>query len=117
VLDLEIPEAEVVRRIAGRWLCRRDREHIFHVDCSPPEVAGACDVCGGELYQRDDDREATVRMRLEVYRSETAPVVDHYQAPGLVTTISALGQAQEVLDRALVAIGQGQVDASGASSC
>ncbi|KQW03655.1 adenylate kinase [Streptomyces sp. Root369] len=117
VLDLDIPEAEVVRRIAGRRLCRQHREHIFHVDYSPPEVAGACDVCGGELYQRDDDRETTVRKRLEVYRSETAPVVDHYQAQGLVTTVSALGQVQEVLDRALVAIGQGQVDASGASSC
>ncbi|KND38783.1 MULTISPECIES: adenylate kinase [Streptomyces] len=117
VLDLEIPEAQVVRRIAGRRLCRQDREHIFHVHDSPPEVDGACDVCGGELYQRDDDRETTVRKRLEVYRSETAPVVDHYQAQGLVTTISALGQVQEVLDRALVAIGHGHVDASGASSC
>ncbi|MDO0909322.1 nucleoside monophosphate kinase [Streptomyces sp. DT2A-34] len=109
VLDLEIPEAQVVRRIAGRRLCRQNREHIFHVDYSPPEVAGACDVCGGELYQRDDDRETTVRKRLEVYRSETAPVVDHYQAQGLVTTISALGQVQEVLDRALVAIGQARL--------
>ncbi|GAA1542269.1 adenylate kinase [Streptomyces albidochromogenes] len=106
VLDLEIPEAQVVRRIAGRRLCRQGREHIFHVEHSPPEVAGACDVCGGELYQRDDDRATTVRKRLEVYRSETAPVVDHYRAQGLVTTISALGQVQEVLDRALVAIGQ-----------
>jgi adenylate kinase len=89
----------------------------YWVDHSPPEVAGACDVCGGELYQRDDDREATVRMRLEVCRSETAPVVDHYQAQGPVTTISALGQVQEVLDRALSAIGQGRGGAPGASSC
>ncbi|MFE9912193.1 adenylate kinase [Streptomyces clavifer] len=117
VLVLEIPEAEVVSRIAGRRLCGRDREHVFHVDHSPPAVAGTCDVCGGELYRRDDDREATVRRRLEVYRSETAPVVGHYQAQGLVTTISALGRVQEVLDRALVAIGRGQVDDSGASSC
>ncbi|MFJ4773069.1 adenylate kinase [Streptomyces uncialis] len=117
VLDLEIPEAEVVGRIAGRRLCRRNREHIFHVDHSPPGVAGACDVCGGELYQRDDDRETTVRRRLEIHRSETAPVVGHYQAAGLVSTISALGQVQDVLDRALFAIGQGQgqADASGAS--
>jgi adenylate kinase len=106
VLDLEIPEAQVVRRIAGRRVCRQDREHIFHMYDSPSEVAGACDICGGELYQRDDDREATVRKRLEVYRSETVPVVDHYRSQGLVTTISALGQVQEVLDRALVAIGQ-----------
>ncbi|MFB7590235.1 adenylate kinase [Streptomyces sp. NPDC056169] len=114
VLDLEIPKDQVVRRIAGRRLCRQHREHIFHVDYSAPEVAGVCDLCGGELYQREDDREATVRKRLEVYRTETAPVVDHYQA--LVTTISAHGQVQEVLDRALDAIGQGQADAAGTSS-
>ncbi|MER7576518.1 adenylate kinase [Streptomyces sp. NPDC126514] len=108
VLDLELAEAEVVRRIAGRRVCRQEQAHIFHVDFDPPRVAGACDVCGGELHQRDDDREATVRKRLEVYRSETAPVVDHYQAQGLVTAISAQGQVQEVLDRALAAIGQDQ---------
>ncbi|KAB2587470.1 adenylate kinase [Streptomyces arboris] len=105
VLDLELPEDQVVRRIAGRRLCRQNHEHIFHVGYSPPEVAGICDLCGGELYQREDDREATVRKRLEVYRNETAPVVDHYQAQGLVTTISAHGQVHEVLHRALDAIG------------
>lgn len=116
VLDLEIPEGQVVRRIAGRRLCRQDREHVFHVDYSPPEVAGVCDLCGGELHQREDDREATVRKRLEVYRTETAPVVEHYQAQGLVTTISAHGQVQEVLKCALDAIGRGQTDAAGTSS-
>ncbi|MFC8594754.1 adenylate kinase [Streptomyces atroolivaceus] len=117
VLDLEVPEAEVVGRIAGRRLCRRNHEHIFHVDHSPPAVAGTCDVCGGELYQREDDREATIRKRMEVYRSQTAPVLDHYQAQGVVTTISALGHVQEVLNRALVAIGHDQVDTSETSSC
>ncbi|WP_405528082.1 adenylate kinase [Streptomyces avidinii] len=116
VLNLEIPDAEVISRIAGRRLCRQDREHIFHVDHNPPEVAGTCAVCGGELYQRDDDREATVRRRLEVYGSETALVLDHYRAQGLVTTVSALGRVQEVLDRALAAIGKGRVAASGTSS-
>ncbi|MFF5362049.1 adenylate kinase [Streptomyces scabiei] len=109
VLALEIPEAQVVRRIAGRRLCRQNREHIFHVEYNPPAVTGVCDVCGGELYQRDDDRESTVRLRLEVYRRETAPVIDHHRARGPVTTISALGDVQDVLDRVLVAIGQGDV--------
>ncbi|MFF4322876.1 adenylate kinase [Streptomyces sp. NPDC001568] len=108
VLDLEIPDAEVVGRIAGRRVCREDRGHIFHVEHSPPEVAGTCTLCGGELYQRDDDREATVRKRLEVHHSETAPVLDHYRAQGLVTTVSALGHVQEVFVRALAAIGRSQ---------
>ncbi|WP_299538251.1 adenylate kinase [uncultured Streptomyces sp.] len=107
VLDLEIPEADVVGRIAGRRLCRRDRAHIFHVEHAPPAVAGVCDVCGGALYQRDDDREETVRDRLKVHRDETAPVVGHYRALGLVTSIPALGGVDEVLDRALAALGRG----------
>ncbi|MEU1487531.1 adenylate kinase [Streptomyces sp. NPDC005752] len=116
VLGLDISEDQVVRRIAGRRLCRQDREHIFHVDYSPPDVAGVCDLCGGELYQRGDDRETTVRKRLEVYRTETAPVVDHYRSQGLLTTIAAHGSVQEVLHRALDAIGQGQADAAGTSN-
>lgn len=112
VLDLEIPEGQVVRRIAGRRLCRQNHEHIFHVDFSPPETAGVCDLCAGELYQREDDYETTVRKRLEVYRTETSPVVDHYQVQGLVTTISAHGDVQDVLHRALDAIGQGPADAA-----
>ncbi|TXS44262.1 adenylate kinase [Streptomyces sp. t39] len=106
VLELEISEAEVVKRVTGRRLCRMDRGHIFHVYFNPPEVAGVCDACGGELYQRDDDREATIRQRLKVYRSETAPVIDRYQAQGFVTTISALGSVKEVLNRALRSIGK-----------
>ncbi|MFJ6700006.1 adenylate kinase [Streptomyces sp. NPDC091272] len=116
VLDLEIPEGQVIRRIAGRRLCRQDREHIFRVDYGPPEVAGVCDLCGAEVYQREDDREATVRKRLEVYRNETAPVVNHYRAQGLVTTISAHGQVHKVLHRALDAIGQGGADAADTAS-
>lgn len=91
VLDLEVPEDEVVKRIAGRRICRNDSSHVFHVEYSPAKTEGVCDVCGGELYQREDDREETVRKRLEVYHSETEPIIDHYKAQGLVTTISALG--------------------------
>lgn len=116
VLGLEIPEDLVVNRIAGRRLCRQDSQHIFHVDYSPPDVTGVCDRCGSELYQREDDREVTVRKRLDIYRTETAPLLDHYQDQGLVTTISAYGQVQEVLDRALDAVGQGNADATHASS-
>jgi adenylate kinase len=104
VLELEVPEDEVVRRIAGRRTCRGDRGHIFHEEYRPAEVAGVCDLCGGELYQRDDDREETVRKRLAVYRAETEPIIGHYRARGLVTTISALGRVDEVTDRAMAAL-------------
>jgi adenylate kinase len=104
VLDLEVPEDEVVRRIAGRRLCRNDSAHIFHVLYNQPKVDGVCDVCGGELYQRSDDSEETVRTRLEVYHTETEPIIEYYAKQGLVTTISALGKVDEVTERAIAAL-------------
>lgn len=110
VLDLEVPEDEVVKRIAGRRICRNDSGHVFHVAYSPPEREGVCDICGGELYQRDDDNEDTVRRRLEVYHEETEPIIDYFKAQGLVTTISALGSVAEVTRRAMEAL-PGEVSA------
>ncbi|MEU1177170.1 adenylate kinase [Streptomyces sp. NPDC005820] len=104
VLDLEVPEEEVVKRIAGRRICRKDSSHVFHVTYSAPQQEGVCDVCGGELYQRDDDSEETVRKRLEVYHTQTEPIIDYYKAQGLVVTISALGKVEEVTGRAMGAL-------------
>jgi adenylate kinase len=101
VLDLEVPEDEVVKRIAGRRICRNESSHVFHVTYSPPKKEGVCDVCGGELYQRDDDSEDTVRKRLEVYHTQTEPIIDYYKAQGLVVTISSLGPVDEITQRAL----------------
>lgn len=104
VLDLEVPEAEVVKRIAGRRTCRSDSSHTFHVEYSPPQRENVCDICGGELYQREDDAEETVRRRLEVYHTETEPIIDYYKSQGLVVTISALGPVAEVTRRAMQAL-------------
>ncbi|MFD5426867.1 adenylate kinase [Streptomyces sp. NPDC127084] len=104
VLDLEVPEDEVVKRIAGRRICRNESAHVFHVTYSPARQEGVCDVCGGELYQRDDDSEETVRKRLEVYHTQTEPIIDYYKAQGLVVTISALGKVADVTERAMGAL-------------
>ncbi|MDN3258406.1 adenylate kinase [Streptomyces sp. CSDS2] len=104
VLDLEVPEDEVVKRIAGRRICRNDSSHVFHVTYSPAKQEGVCDVCGGELYQRDDDSEDTVRKRLEVYHTQTEPIIDYYKAQELVVTISSLGPVDEITQRALEAL-------------
>ncbi|MFI9153813.1 adenylate kinase [Streptomyces sp. NPDC053367] len=104
VLDLEAPEEEVVKRIAGRRICRNDSAHVFHVTYKKPAEEGVCDVCGGELYQRDDDTEATVRNRLEVYHTQTEPIIDYYKAQSLVVTIEAMGPVEEVTERALAAL-------------
>ncbi|MET7932559.1 adenylate kinase [Streptomyces sp. NPDC005322] len=104
VLDLEVPEDEVVKRIAGRRTCRNQSSHTFHVEYKKPETEGVCDDCGGELYQREDDSEETVRKRLEVYHRETEPIIDYYKAKGLVVTIPALGKVAEVTQRAMDAL-------------
>ncbi|GAA3868535.1 adenylate kinase [Streptomyces sp. NPDC003631] len=106
VLDLEVPEEEVVKRIAGRRVCRNDSAHVFHVSYKPAKQEGVCDVCGGELYQRDDDSEETVRKRLEVYHTQTEPIIDYYKSQGLVVTISALGKVEDVTQRAMEALQQ-----------
>ncbi|CAM5452666.1 adenylate kinase [Streptomyces tanashiensis] len=104
VLDLEVPEDEVVKRIAGRRICRKDSAHVFHVTYNAPKTEGVCDACGGELYQRDDDTEETVRKRLAVYHTETEPIIDYYRAQNLVATISALGKVDEVTAKAMAAL-------------
>ncbi|MFF9622017.1 adenylate kinase [Streptomyces griseosporeus] len=104
VLDLEAPEEEVVKRIAGRRICRNDSAHVFHETYKKPAKDGVCDVCGGELYQRDDDSEDTVRKRLEVYHTQTEPIIDYYKTQGLVVTIEAMGPVDEVTQRALKAL-------------
>ncbi|WP_030773837.1 adenylate kinase [Streptomyces sp. NRRL F-2664] len=104
VLDLEVEEDEVVKRIAGRRICRNDSAHVFHVTYAPPRAEGVCDTCGGELYQRGDDSEDTVRNRLEVYHTQTEPIIDYYKAQGLLVTIPALGEVSDVTKRAMDAL-------------
>jgi adenylate kinase len=106
VLDLEVPEDEVVKRIAGRRLCRNDGGHVYHVVYNPTKTDGVCDECGGELYQRPDDTEEKVRTRLEVYHTETEPIIEYYAQQGLLVTITALGKVDEVTERAVGALEQ-----------
>jgi adenylate kinase len=104
VLDLEVPEDEVVKRIAGRRICRNDSSHVFHVVYGPPKTDDVCDKCGGGLYQREDDTPEVVRRRLEEYHNQTEPIIGYYRNQGLVKTISALGKVEAVTERALEAL-------------
>jgi adenylate kinase len=103
VLELVVDDDEVVRRLSGRRTCRKCG-HVWHVDFDPPEVEGVCDHCGGELFQRDDDRPETVRHRLEVYAAQTAPLVAFYAARGVLIGIDATGPVDDVTERALDAL-------------
>jgi adenylate kinase len=99
VLELEIDEEEVVRRLSGRRTCRRCG-NVQHVD----DGTGTCDKCGGELFQRDDDKEEVIRHRLEVYKTQTAPLTAFYAEEGILVGIDATGPVPEVTERALAAL-------------
>ena len=78
VVYIEVPAEELVKRLSGRWICR-ECQTPYHEQSSPPKNAGRCDTCGGELYQRADDKEETVRERLKVFFSQTIPIVGYYE--------------------------------------
>ncbi|MCD6419448.1 MAG: adenylate kinase [Synergistetes bacterium] len=94
VFLLDASEDVVIERLSGRRVCKKCGA-IYHIKNHPPKVEGVCDICGGELYQRDDDREQTIRMRLRVYREQTAPLIDFYREKGLLVDIDANRDAVE----------------------
>ena len=104
VIDLVVPEAVLLARLSGRWLCR-DCHASYHAVFSPPTVPGVCDRCGGPLYQRPDDTLETARHRLEVYDRETRPVLDYYRAAGILVEVPgdrSVGEVTEALRQAIV---------------
>jgi len=103
VLELVVDDDEVVRRLSGRRGCRRCGR-IWHVVFDPPVEPGICDDCGGELFQRDDDREETIRHRLEVYQQQTTPLVSFYADEGTLLGLDATGPVDEITERALSAL-------------
>jgi adenylate kinase len=103
VLELVVDDDEVVRRLSGRRTCRRCG-HVWHVLFDPPSRPETCDDCGGELFQRDDDREETIRHRIDVYEQQTAPLISFYADEGILMGIDATGPVEEVTDRALSAL-------------
>jgi adenylate kinase len=103
VLELVVDDEEVVRRLSGRRTCRRCG-HVWHLDFDPPATEGVCDRCGGELFQRDDDSELTIRHRLEVYADQTSPLIGYYGDRGLLSGVDATGPVEDVTERAINAL-------------
>ena len=103
VLELVVDEDEVVRRLSGRRTCRRC-ERVWHVLYDPPARNSICDDCGGELFQRDDDSEDTIRHRIEVYAEQTSPLVSFYADENILIGIDATGPVEEITSRALAAL-------------
>ena len=98
-----VPDEEIVKRISGRRTCRNCNA-MYHVAFEPPAKPGVCDKCGGELYQREDDAEETVRERLKVFAEATRPLLDHYGQQGLLAQVDGVGSTDEVEKRILLAV-------------
>ncbi|PYM48273.1 MAG: adenylate kinase [Candidatus Rokuibacteriota bacterium] len=95
VIYFEISEPELLRRLTGRRICRRCQT-VYHLISAPPRRPDVCDKCGGELYQREDDSEATVQHRLEVYAQQTAPLLAYYSERGLLVPVAGEGSIEAV---------------------
>ena len=98
-----VPDEEIVKRISGRGTCAKCNA-MYHIAFEPPAKPGVCDKCGGELYQREDDAEETVRERLKVFAEATRPLLDHYGQQGLLAQVDGVGSTDEVEKRILSAV-------------
>jgi len=104
VLVLEVPDSELMGRLTGRRVCKKCGAE-FHVMFKPTKVASVCDLCGGEIYQRSDDNEATIGNRLSVYHSQTKPLLDYYGKKNLVRAVNGTGSFDEIFERIVTVLG------------
>ncbi|OEU59532.1 MAG: adenylate kinase [Desulfuromonadales bacterium C00003094] len=96
VLDIEVPDDRLITRLSARRVCACGA--TYQLTFNPPQLEGVCDLCGGALYQRDDDTEESVRNRLLVYKRETQPLIDYYRSRGLLVAIDGTGGIAEIAD-------------------
>jgi adenylate kinase len=99
VLLIEVPEEEILRRLGGRRTCEENPSHIYHVEFDPPKEEGVCDVCGGRLEIRDDDKPEVVRNRLAQYHEKTEPLVSYYEESGILNRVDGKQSPDEVEER------------------
>ena len=103
VVSYELPFSEIVSRLGGRRTCAKCKA-VFHVTERPPKRAGVCDRCSGELFQREDDRPESIKIRLEAYERSTAPLIEFYGKLGLLMQVGATGSPDEIFERTLTGL-------------
>lgn len=103
VVSMRVPEPTLVSRLSGRRTCRNCGA-LYHVEFNPPRQAEVCNRCGSDLFQREDDREETIRARLQVYARQTAPLLDWYRERGRLAEIDGLGDRSEVFSRIVTCV-------------
>ncbi|GAB4390536.1 MAG: adenylate kinase [Thermodesulfovibrionales bacterium] len=102
-LSVDVPKEDLMKRLTGRRTCRKCGQ-MYNVYFSPPAKEGACDKCGGDLFQRDDDKEATIRKRLDVYDAQTAPLIDYYSKKGILKKVAGTGSIDDIFNKICSAI-------------
>ena len=102
-LNLDVPDEELVRRLTMRRSCP-DCNAVYHLTNNPPKTEGVCDKCGGKLYQRDDDKDETVKNRLNVYRENTMPLIDYYGKKDVLVTIQGVGNIDDIFGQVQKAV-------------
>jgi len=104
VINFDVQEDELIRRLTGRRQCENCGAG-YHLMFSPASENGICDRCGGALYQREDDKEDTIRNRLAVYYSQTKPLIEYYKKAGLLKNIAGLGEVRDIFKNIILALG------------
>lgn len=104
VIYVKVSDEELMKRLGGRWLCR-DCQTPYHLLTAPPKVPGKCDKCGGELYQRDDDKKGTIKERLRVFFAQTIPIVDYYRNQNKLIEVNGDRRIQEVAKEIIPSLG------------
>jgi len=103
-LSVDVPLEDLMKRLTGRRTCK-DCGQMYNLYFSAPATEGKCDKCGGELYQRDDDKEETIQKRLEVYTAQTAPLIDYYNGKGIVKSVTGTGNIDEIFANVVTTLG------------
>lgn len=103
VINYELPIIEIIARLSGRQTCSQCKS-VFHATERPPRIAGACDRCSGKLFQREDDRPESIRIRMEAYEQSTAPLIEFYRNLGLLLPVAATGSPEEICEKAISAL-------------
>lgn len=102
-LSVDVPFDDLMKRLTGRRTCRLCGQ-MYNVYFNSPKENGKCDKCGGELFQRDDDREETIKKRLEVYNSQTAPLIEYYGKKNILKTVSGAGSIDDIFNKVCKAL-------------
>lgn len=104
VINIEVESSELIKRAIGRRICK-ECGATYHIEFNPPKEEGKCDICDGELYQRDDDTEETVSRRIDVYLKETSPLIDYYTKKGIIFSVDGKQSIEGVFEDIVKSLG------------